>query len=356
MKSEEEQLTEAARRRKRVNLYKRIIVIFIAAMIVLPTILCIILFFKLNSLSKEVKGLKSDLSQYVSMADSKEEQEVVNNNTKPSETDKPTDVSETRNQDSNASQKPEETQTTGNNTASQTEIIQNETEPAAEQAASEQTVSEQEAVQAAVKAGRKVVYLTFDDGPGKNTAALLDVLKKYDVKVTFFVNGYTGFEDELNRIIEEGHTLAMHTYSHRYEVVYGSLDSFINEVVTLQDYLTDVTGIKPVLFRFPGGSSNEQTNIPISTFTEYLDEVGITYFDWNVSSGDGSNNITTESVYNNVMNGVAQNDVSIVLMHDSPDKSATFNAVPKIIESLQEMDALILPITSDTEPVHHNVK
>ena len=68
---------------------------------------------------------------------------------------------------------------------------------------------------------QKTVYLTFDDGPSRNTDKILDILKEYDVKATFFVVGKTDEHSvrAYQRIVEEGHTLAMHSYSHKYEEV-----------------------------------------------------------------------------------------------------------------------------------------
>ena len=85
-------------------------------------------------------------------------------------------------------------------------------------------------------------------------------------------------------------------------------------------------------------------------------ENGIVYYDWNVASSDAvPNPLPKEQIYNNVMSGIAQKDVSVVLMHDAAGKETTVEATRLIIESLQEMNALILPITNETVPVHHNI-
>lgn len=98
------------------------------------------------------------------------------------------------------------------------------------------------------------VYLTFDDGPSENTDAILDVLSEYDVKATFFV---VGKEDEASaaiyqRIVDEGHTLGMHSYSNKYSLIYQSEDAFEADFHQLQDYLYEVTGEKSRYYRFPG--------------------------------------------------------------------------------------------------------
>ena len=226
-----------------------------------------------------------------------------------------------------------------------------ETQPAVTEAETDA----QTTVEEALKQGRKVVYLTFDDGPSDNTDALLDVLAEHNVKATFFVNGHEGYEEALNRIVNEGHTLALHTYTHDYAHVYESVESFAQEVESLQDYLEKTTGVRPHIFRFPGGSSNSQAPLPISQYIDYLNKNNLVYFDWNVSSGDGGDGLSRKQVYDNVMKGISGQDISVVLMHDATYRMTTFEAVPDIIEKLQEQNALILPITADTQPVHHNV-
>jgi peptidoglycan N-acetylglucosamine deacetylase len=217
-------------------------------------------------------------------------------------------------------------------------------------------LSDSEKIDNALAEGRKVVYLTYDDGPSANTEKLLDVLDQYGIKATFFVIKTPEYGEYVKEIVTRGHTLAMHSTTHDYRHVYESYDSFKEEVDVLSNYLTELTGFTPFAFRFPGGSSNQQTTLPIQTFIKYLDEKNIVYYDWNVSSGDGgSKELTVDEIYNNVIRGVEGKDISVVLMHDSEYRETTLQATPRIIEKLQEMDALILPITEDTVPVHHNI-
>lgn len=326
MNEDKGELSEAARRRKRINLYKRVIIIMIVTIILLPTILCIILFCRMNRLQKDFSELKAQLETSVQLAsdenspDRKQIQASLNKNQAEPE---------------NSSKTYQETQPEATETETETEA--------------------RTTVEEALKQGRKVVYLTFDDGPSDNTDALLDVLAEHNVKATFFVNGHEGYEEALNRIVNEGHTLALHTYTHDYAHVYESVESFSQEVESLQDYLEKVTGTRPYIFRFPGGSSNSQAPLPISQYIDYLNKNNLVFFDWNVSSGDGGDGLSRKQVYDNVMKGIAAQDVSVVLMHDATYRMTTFEAVPDIIEKLQEQNALILPITADTQPVHHNV-
>ena len=198
------------------------------------------------------------------------------------------------------------------------------------------------------------VYLTFDEGPPENTAAILDILAEYDVKATFFV---VGSEDEeaqalYQRIVDEGHTLGMRSYSNKYSVIYQSEEAFEEDYMKLRDYLHEVTGTEPRYYRFPGGSSNQISNVPMSSLIDFLNQRGNVYYDWNVSAGDAASMAyTPEEIVANVTEDVVKYKTSVVLLHDSSDKSATVEAVGPLIEALQEMDAEILPIDEDTQVI-----
>lgn len=201
------------------------------------------------------------------------------------------------------------------------------------------------------------VYLTFDDGPSKNTNEILDILKKYNVKATFFVLGKPGKENEaaLKRIVEEGHSLGMHSYSHKYADIYATKESFAEDFQEIQSFLQDVTGVTSRLYRFPGGSSNTVSDVDIHELIGYLEEQGVVYYDWNVSSGDASSQeLSEETIYQNCIAGIAGRSNSVVLLHDATNKSTTVEALPRIIETLLKMDNMeILPITEDSVPVQH---
>ena len=200
------------------------------------------------------------------------------------------------------------------------------------------------------------VYLTFDDGPSSNTVQILDILKEYDVKATFFVIGQESEEAKAlyKRIVDEGHTLAMHSYSHKYNALYSSLESFKEDFSRIQNYLYEVTGQECLFYRFPGGSSNHVSKTDMTQFIYYLNEQGITYFDWNVSSGDATSQAyTPKELVENVMTDVVKYKTSIVLMHDAQAKVSTVKALGTMIEALQNMGAEILPIDENTTVVQH---
>ena len=200
------------------------------------------------------------------------------------------------------------------------------------------------------------VYLTFDDGPSENSDRILDILDDYNVKATFFVNGR---EDEhslavYKRIVDEGHTIAMHSYSHNYSELYSSLDSFTADLNRIQGLIYDTTGVECNLYRFPGGSSNKISNADMSEYIKYLNDNDIRYLDWNVASGDATTQAyTSDDLVENVMKDVVKYKTSVVLMHDADNKDATVEALPKLIEQLQGIGALILPVSEDTDLIQH---
>ncbi len=200
------------------------------------------------------------------------------------------------------------------------------------------------------------VYLTFDDGPSENTDRILDILDDYNVKATFFVVGQDTEEygDAYRRIVDEGHTIGMHSYSHNYSKIYASEEAFANDYNQIHDLILDTTGVDAKYYRFPGGSSNSVSNVSKSVLINYLTDKGAVYYDWNVASGDATSQaFTSEQLVDNVLKDVVKYKSSVVLLHDASNKNATVEALPALIESLQEQGAMILPITDETTIIHH---
>ncbi len=200
------------------------------------------------------------------------------------------------------------------------------------------------------------VYLTFDDGPSDNTDAILDILDDYNIKATFFVVGkdVDTYGDSYKRIVDDGHTIGMHSYSHNYSAIYSSKEAFESDFNEIHDLIYDVTGVDSKFYRFPGGSSNKLSNIGMYPFISFLNEEGVEYFDWNVSSGDATSAaFTSAELVDNVMTDVVKYKTSVVLLHDSRGKQATVEALPELIEALQQEGAMILPITDDTTVIQH---
>jgi len=206
--------------------------------------------------------------------------------------------------------------------------------------------------------GEKIIYLTFDDGPGLYTAKLLDILAKYNVKATFFVtNTNPGYTDLITREANEGHSVGVHSATHVYKQIYASEDAFWADFAIVDDLIYEKTGTRTKLMRFPGGSSNNvsaQYNEGIMTrLTAAAREKGYQYFDWNVGSGDAGQTTDTATIVQNVINGVRGKKTSVVLQHDIHDFSV--DAVEDIILWGLENGYTFLPLDETSYAAHHRL-
>ena len=210
--------------------------------------------------------------------------------------------------------------------------------------------------------GGSPVYLTFDDGPSDRvTPRVLDTLKAYNVHATFFIVNYGESGKALiRRMIDEGHTVAIHGYSHDYAAIYKSDEAFMQNIYRLRDRLRSDFGYEAAIIRFPGGSSNtvsRQYSVGImSRLAQRVQAEGFTYFDWNVSSGDAAGTpASSGQIYNNVTSALRHGRSNVVLMHDAGAKGTTADALPDIIRYCLANGYSIQPITPATKPVHHGI-
>ena len=199
------------------------------------------------------------------------------------------------------------------------------------------------------------IYLTFDDGPGPYTNKLLDILKKYDVKVTFFVTAQSWNASTIKRAYNEGHTIALHTYSHSYGKIYASVDAYFDDLNKIDALVYDAIGIHSNLVRFPGGSSNTVSKITpgiMTTLAAMLEERGYKYFDWNVGSSDTSS-ISSDQIANNIINSLSGRTAYIVLQHDI--KSRSVDAVEKVIKYGLEHGYQFRALDETSPTAHHRI-
>ena len=291
---------EAAYRKKRVKRIKKIIVGTAIVLLLLPTIMCLFLLVKVHSLEKQIETITKVSDSGVVKAQEKEVK--TTKAPKKASTAEPTI-------------KPTDDTTT------------------------------------------KKVYPTFDDGPGSQTGKILDILKKNHVKATFFV---TGKEDASSkkiyqRIVKEGHTLAMHSYSHIQDVIYDSKEAFEKDLKQINRCLYEATGVHTKFYRFPGGSSTQNTSLSIQNFIDVLKKNHYLYLDWNVISPDINNaNATKEQVVTGVMQGVDAYDTAVVLMYDVADKPMTVKALPSIIKQIKAKNYELLPVDESMILIQHN--
>lgn len=207
---------------------------------------------------------------------------------------------------------------------------------------------------------RGVVYLTFDDGPSADiTPQILNILEEKGVQATFFLVGYDWSKEWIvTEAYNDGHTIALHGMSHDYKKVYQSADSVMENFYDIQQRVYDTIGIKPMLIRFPGGSSNTVSKKycrgVMTEVTQRAEEEGFTYFDWNVDSQDAGGARNAEEVYYNVTTGLRAGR-NIVLMHDSAGNQKTVDALSRIIDYCFKNNYEIRVIDETTNPIHHNI-
>ncbi|NMM63188.1 polysaccharide deacetylase [Clostridium sp. P21] len=181
--------------------------------------------------------------------------------------------------------------------------------------------------------GKKVVYLTFDDGPStNNTPKILNILKKYNIKATFFVIGQSAEQNKqlVKRELSEGHVIGNHTYTHDMHYVYSSTKAFISDLDKCDNVLKSIIGDKYCLklIRFPGGSFGQR----LEPFRKSVKQSGYHYVDWNDLTGDAEhNNVPVSSLLGKVKTYANQEHL-VILMHDASAKTTTVDALPQVIE------------------------
>lgn len=315
---------KSVNRNTRVQLIKRAIIIFLIVIIILPLILCIYLFCKVNSLEDQVEELY-EISQ--------KKKTIMSMREELKETEKAQDT-------------PQDDDLYAGAKANQAIF---------EQDLSKMTLLEETVLLEEVRWPNKV-YLTFDDGPSYLTDDILDILDQYGVKASFFV---IGTEDPdlkaiYKRIVDEGHTLGMHSYSHKYQDIYASQEAFAEDLNKLENLLYEETGIIPRIYRFPGGSSNTVSPISMEFFIDYLKARDMVYYDWNISTRDATGSpVDKDEIVKNALYGIEENEETMILMHDIGDKTTTVEALPEIIEELQKRNIPIVKIAEDTIPIQH---
>lgn len=204
------------------------------------------------------------------------------------------------------------------------------------------------------EAEENVVYLTFDDGPTQNTDAVLEILKEQNVKATFFVIGTTGSMagERMRAIVEQGHTLGMHSYSHDFDTIYGSVELFLTDMYEIFQKIREETGTTPTVFRFPGGSINAYNP---GLYEEMIAEMlrrGFVPHDWNISVQDATTQILSPSrIVENATINAEGRIRAFILMHDGARQVTTVEALPAIIERYRALGFQFNSISPETKPI-----
>lgn len=205
------------------------------------------------------------------------------------------------------------------------------------------------------------IYLTFDDGPSPRTLEVLDELKKYNVKATFFI---VNFDDSqipiLRRVIDEGHAIGIHGYSHVYADIYKSEAAFMENVTKLRDKLKDKLGYDTTIIRFPGGSSNSISARYcagiMSKLVVTVENQGYQYFDWNVDSRDAEGFSSTQIISQLKATTYPSRVANIVLMHDAGDKYETVKSLPEVLKWGTANGYTFSSLNSSSPTAHHSVR
>ncbi|MEG1732103.1 MAG: polysaccharide deacetylase family protein [Longicatena sp.] len=208
--------------------------------------------------------------------------------------------------------------------------------------------------------GKKVMYLTFDDGPSKHTQEVLDILDKYKVKATFFVTGTNKeYYNMINKESENGHSVGVHTFSHSYDKIYANTTAYFADLEKMNELIAQQTGSKATFMRFPGGSSNtvsrKYQNGIMSTLTKEMSAKGYQYYDWNASNGDGNCYLSSERLVAQATKEVGNKQEVMILMHDGTGNKSSVEALPSILENMLAKGYEFKIINNDTPVFHHHI-
>ena len=188
----------------------------------------------------------------------------------------------------------------------------------------------------------KIVCLTFDDGPSKNTRPILEILDKEQVPATFFVCAQDANEKYLPLVADiaaAGHQIALHSATHQYSKIYASTDAFWQDIRTLRQALEPYVNVAAIdWLRFPGGSTNTVShryggNGIMKALKAQAEDKGYHWIDWNVCAEDATaSHPNAAQILRNVQNDAKDQAICVVLMHDTNATHETVKALPDILE------------------------
>ena len=219
------------------------------------------------------------------------------------------------------------------------------------------------AAAAAVPQELKTAFLTFDDGPSYVTPRLLETLKKRNIKATFFVTGqYQDYFPVLKQISDDGHVIALHSYTHDFSEIYSSSQAFWDDMARLDDLVFEITGHRAAkILRFPGGSSNTVYRRYgggdlMHTLIDQCEQKGYAYFDWTIDTRDAlGGTVSASTICGRVTDNIDQVPVAVILMHDGPQQKTAPEAAETVITRLTELGYVFDTLDNLAETVHHTV-
>lgn len=206
----------------------------------------------------------------------------------------------------------------------------------------------------------KTIYLTFDDGPSPRTPEVLKILRDNGVKATFFVTARSKNSSHyMKDIVAEGHTIALHTYTHDYAKIYASEEAYFADLQQISDLVYSETGVRTNLMRFPGGASNIVSKFNpgvMSRLTHQVTDKGYVYFDWNLDSSDADKGgSSAQNIINTCRKNVPGGNSVIVLMHDSAEKRTTVEALPEVIAYYKAAGCNFAALSETSPKIQHGV-
>ncbi|MFD2615141.1 polysaccharide deacetylase [Paenibacillus gansuensis] len=196
---------------------------------------------------------------------------------------------------------------------------------------------------------QKTVYLTFDDGPSLLTPKILDILKKENIKATFFEVGehVESYPDIVKRVVREGHALGNHTYDHEYQDLYSDFPRFWNQVAKTERAFLRTVGEAPALLRAPGGTYRNFD----AFYFYYLDQAGYTVHDWNIDSADARRkHVPASEIVSSVRNSRFSHE-AVVLLHDGTGHEESVKALPAIIQLFKDKGYRFAALSEKVKPV-----
>ena len=192
----------------------------------------------------------------------------------------------------------------------------------------------------------KIVCLTFDDGPSKNTRPILEILDKEQVPATFFVCAQDANEKYLPLVADiaaAGHQIALHSATHQYSKIYASTDAFWQDIRTLRQALEPYVDVAAIdWLRFPGGSTNTVShryggNGIMKALKAQAEDKGYHWIDWNVCAEDATaSHPDAAQILRNIRRDADGQDTCVVLLHDTKATGQTVKALPDMIAYFRE--------------------
>ncbi len=194
----------------------------------------------------------------------------------------------------------------------------------------------------------KNVYITFDDGPSRQTEEILNILDEYNAKATFFMlsNNIANYPNVVKKMVDKGHAVGLHGVTHDVKKIYKSSASLLWEMNTCNSSLQKVVGFRSDIVRAPYGSkpymSQELKNAVIRD--------GFKIWDWNIDSKDSQRGGTTaKKIIENVKSQLERQTTPVILFHE---KEITVKALPQVLQYLQSKNYKLVPINNNATPVN----